>query len=156
MEHPKNAPKDARVKWHQRKVLINSKVQLVFIGYAISMGFLFLSFGLVLASSFERILMLKMNSMNDFSTFDLVVFGTFLILAAIAIYLGMIVSNRVVGPIFRLVKHMEEFGTTGKLEELHFRKNDYFKDVAISYNKIVARLSSLESAKNPEPVVLKK
>ena len=128
-----------------RKIFVNSKIQSVFIGYAVAMGFLFLSLGLTLSSSFERILMIQMNGGESLTIYDFTLFLVFLFLIIFVIFLGMLISIRVVGPIFKLVGQMENLQATGELQELKFRKNDYFQEVAVSYNKIVARIRELES-----------
>ncbi len=138
-----------RPNWRNRQFIVNSKVQSVFLGYAIAMGFLFLSLGLILSTYFERILMLQANGGESLTSLDFIIFAVIVVLILFVCFVGLIVSNRVVGPIFKLVREMELLDTTGELRELQFRKNDYFQDVAVSYNKIIARLRELEN-KSPK------
>jgi hypothetical protein len=138
-------PQGRRPNWKNRQIIVNSKVQSVFIGYGIAMGFLFLSLGLVLSTYFERILMIQANVGESLTGLDIIIFAVIVVLILFVIFLGMIVSNRVVGPIFKLVLEMELLDKTGELNDLHFRKNDYFQDVAVSYNKIIGRIRELES-----------
>ena len=42
---------------------------------------------------------------------------------------------------------MEDFERTGKLNEIYFRKSDFFQEISTSYNKIVIRFKELDSKK---------
>ncbi len=144
-ESDKSKPDAQKPKWQNRKYIVDSKVQTVFIGYAVAMGFLFLSLGLVLSSYFERILMIQASGGEGFTTLDISLFVAFLVLITFVVFLGIIVSNRVVGPILKLVRQMETLQETGELKEIQFRKNDYFQEVAVSYNKIIGRIREIEN-----------
>ena len=135
MQEQKNTK---RPLWN-RKLFVNSKIQLLLLRYAVSMGLLLFSLGMFVAFTFEKILTHQMAGGNSFERNDIIIFSVMILMIIIVCYLGMMVSNRIVGPIFRLVKHMEDSEATGKFEEIQFRKNDYFKEIAISYNKMVAR-----------------
>ena len=89
--------------------------------------------------------MIQANGGESLTSLDYIIFTVVVVLILFVCFVGLIVSNRVVGPIFKLVREMELLDTTGELKELHFRKNDYFQDVAVSYNKIIARIRDLES-----------
>lgn len=49
--------------------------------------------------------------------------------------LGLQMSNRVAGPIFRLRKHLSEYSQSGQFRPIEFRKNDFFKELADDMNK---------------------
>ncbi len=129
-------------RWYQKKLLVNSKVQFVFLKYALCMGFLFLSLGMFLAISIERILNNRLTGADLITPGEYLFFALAIFLVFAACYFGLVVSNQIVGPIFRLVRNMEEFESTGKFEQIKFRKNDYFKEIAVSYNKIMLNLKS--------------
>lgn len=48
--------------------------------------------------------------------------------------LGLIVSHRIAGPMYRLRKHFEKVGDSGNHTPVQFREDDYFQEVASAYN----------------------
>ena len=50
------------------------------------------------------------------------------------------ISNRLVGPIDRLYKELDEIGKLGIKKHIHFRKGDDLSELANKINKIVDRL----------------
>ncbi len=137
--------KPSRQNWTKRQLIVNSKIQKVFVGYALAMGILFFSSGILASSFFDRIVALNAAGEDPLSKFDIGAFFMFMILVGLLIFFGIVISNRVVGPIYRLVRHMESLQDNEELKELRFRKGDYFLEVAASYNKVVKRIKELES-----------
>ncbi|MBY0471938.1 hypothetical protein K2X30_12295 [bacterium] len=63
-----------------------------------------------------------------------------IIVFSCGIFGGIVLSNRIVGPIFRLRKVLKEMGTDeDALSKLKFRDNDYFKDLAPLLQKLVKK-----------------
>ena len=58
------------------------------------------------------------------------------------IYDSLRLSNRFVGPIYRLRSAMHELANGGPAEPIHFRKNDFWHDLADDYNLILKRIGS--------------
>jgi hypothetical protein len=52
---------------------------------------------------------------------------------------GIIVSHRVAGPIFALRRALNLAAESGVLEKIEFRKGDFTKNLAESYNRLVDR-----------------
>jgi hypothetical protein len=52
---------------------------------------------------------------------------------------GLLMSNRVAGPLYRLVQHMNGITMGGPVKEVKFREGDYFQEVAEAYNRQLAR-----------------
>jgi signal transduction histidine kinase len=50
---------------------------------------------------------------------------------------GVVVSNRIAGPIYRLCKHINEVVNGETDRDLSFREKDYFPEVAEEFNKIM-------------------
>ena len=125
-ESPAKVVKGSRRNWTKRQLIVNSKVQKVFVGYAIVMGILFFSSGLLTSSFFDRFVAVQAAGEDSLSKFDIAAFGVFFVLVGLLIFFGIVLSNRVVGPIYRLVRHMEAVQENDELQELHFRKNDLF------------------------------
>ncbi len=55
---------------------------------------------------------------------------------------GLILSNRVAGPIYRLQKHINELISGKATGDVHFRDKDFFPELAESFNKLIAKLKS--------------
>ena len=50
-----------------------------------------------------------------------------------------IVSHKMVGPIHRLEKHLEEINETGEVKLIRFRKNDYLQNLELQINKTFSK-----------------
>ena len=56
---------------------------------------------------------------------------------------GLALSHRVAGPILHLKRHMDAISIDAPhSEEVKFRKNDFFMDLADSYNRHFKKLKS--------------
>jgi methyl-accepting chemotaxis protein len=61
-----------------------------------------------------------------------------ILFVAVLIY-GLLLTNRIAGPLFRLKQHMDEVAE-GKVEaEIRFRKNDYGLEIAEAFNAVVKK-----------------
>lgn len=70
---------------------------------------------------------------------DQIFFGTALVAFAAIIMAGVLFSHRIAGPLFRLKKHMHQISEGGPLEELTFRKKDYFQEIPGEFNAMLKR-----------------
>jgi signal transduction histidine kinase len=63
---------------------------------------------------------------------------TILIMFSTFIVFGLIISNRLAGPFFRMRRHMDSV-TEGRVQagEFHFRQQDFFVEVGESYNRLL-------------------
>jgi hypothetical protein len=62
-----------------------------------------------------------------------------LVLVAGTIAFGLYLSNRIAGPIYRLKKHLQSHKDSNQVP-LHFRDQDYFKDLAEEVNAALMRV----------------
>jgi hypothetical protein len=77
---------------------------------------------------------------------------------------GLVFSNRVAGPMYRLRMHMEKVARGETLDAVSFREKDYFHDIAATYNyqleylrgKIEAQPQGQTQAAFAEPTEIKK
>jgi hypothetical protein len=53
-------------------------------------------------------------------------------------------SNRFAGPVFRLRRVLHEAAQGEHVEPIHFRKGDYWHDIATDFNQLLARLEAAE------------
>lgn len=59
------------------------------------------------------------------------------IITLVTCYIGIKLSHRVAGPIYRMTKHLEELNEKGESKEVKFRENDYFLELQDEFNKFV-------------------
>ena len=136
---------------NRRKVfLINPRLQYSFLGFSLLMSlvsiavfylatlYLFWNFeqtgysvGIPEGHIFFRFIADQRSLMN-----------TILLIAApiitlITCYIGIKLSHRVAGPIYRMTKHLEELNENGESKEVKFRENDYFLELQDEFNKFV-------------------
>ena len=72
------------------------------------------------------------DSQNSLMTNIFFVAAIFLVLL-IAIR-GILLSHRIAGPLYRLNKHMRQIADGQTKDAVHFRKKDFFAELADSYN----------------------
>lgn len=76
----------------------------------------------------------------------LIAVGSTLILLPILMYDLAKHTNRFAGPIYRLQRCMNDLAAGKPVRPIAFRKDDYWKDLAESFNQVVARMERLEHA----------
>ena len=54
-------------------------------------------------------------------------------------------SNRFVGPVARLRRHLQELGTTGETSDIKFRDNDFWQEIAKEFNTVNAMIKQQKS-----------
>lgn len=133
--------------------LINPQFQLKLIGFVLTLVFLscgifymsnlyfiwkFIEVGKELSlpenHSFFRFIAEQKRVMNS------IFLITSLIITVLTVIGGLVLSHRAAGAMYRLETHMDEVGETGKLEEVNFRKNDFFSEIADAFNRMLIAL----------------
>jgi methyl-accepting chemotaxis protein len=61
-----------------------------------------------------------------------------------AVFANLELSNRLVGPIYRLRRHMTDVASGKRFEDVKFRDHDEFLDLADKYNQVLKRLKDAE------------
>jgi len=110
-----------------------------------------LTIGALFGNLWLRIDVFRKTGWMPFTSGDIAVSGAIVGAILLFTYLGFILSNRLVGPIFRLVREATKVAEGKKnVVPVTFRKNDHFHELADVYNKIVIRLADAEkrAAKN--------
>jgi sensor histidine kinase YesM len=136
-----------RRKWFQESYEDKSNFRAVFGWYIAGMCILFLTIGVLASEYINRLIFVQANNLPSMSHIDYSIFVLFFIAVLLAAFMGFMISRRVFGPIYGLVKHMETVGSDGPATELKLRKGDYFQDVAITYNKMLTRIRENEPKK---------
>lgn len=150
-----------------RKILINPKFQLAMIGYVaflalLTIGVLYFANsyffyrfeqkGIALGISPDHVYFQFLNEqarimnqvflMTAVSVFSLILIG------------GAILSHRIAGPLYRLRQHLKGLSKGEPLREVHFRRGDFFTELADAMNEHLSALkkpASANGAQAPAP-----
>lgn len=138
--------RQARVRW-----LVDPEFQLSFLGYSIGVAFtmiavFYISQRWVVAKLLEYLASSDLSSPQAAlhlvqqlsSRSELFFLSVALAVVIFHLVVGLYLSNRVVGPIFRLRAHLIRVHRGETLEPLEFRRTDYFSDLADIYNAHLA------------------
>ncbi len=138
------------VPFQRKIILINPKFQWLFIAYTALISVVILSafYGVFIFSFY------KLNEMGirshlppDHIYFEIlrihkvyltrVLAGLFVFTSAILVFSGMIFSHRIAGPIYRMQTDLLNMvaDQSGKIKMIHFRKKDFFKELAAAFNQ---------------------
>lgn len=72
------------------------------------------------------------------------------ILAPMMVFDSIRISHRFVGPMVSLRRALRRLGEGDHVDPIQFRKNDFWKDIAESFNLVIARVDRLEATKRDE------
>lgn len=136
---------------YKRKVLfINPSFQLKFISFLILATFIAIfSFYIAQTYFFKQLFEegLLMNLPKDHAYFsvlfkqkdlmDKVFLITGFFVFIFLFIFGLILSHRIAGPLEKLKNSLEDYSNGDKIHKLKFRKNDFFKDLADTFNKLI-------------------
>ncbi|MBN21464.1 MAG: hypothetical protein CL678_09280 [Bdellovibrionaceae bacterium] len=137
--------------YERKQFLINRPFQLKFLKNAVGMGLIII--GMVYAANhFFFMQFIEFGQAAEFAPGDpyftfiedqkelmnsIFLFTAICISAALGVG-GLLFSHRIAGPIYRIKKHMDDT-SKGKqeLKKIHFRDDDFFQELAESYNNHV-------------------
>ena len=66
-----------------------------------------------------------------------------LLFVGITFLISMFMSHRIAGPLYKLKKFFADAQDGNLNQELHFRKNDHFQDLAADYNRMITGIRSI-------------
>lgn len=148
--------REPRNNYRQKRLrlLIYPKFQLTLIGINLTIILLTIFFiGLQVHRSYNhmRELGLQVNLPIDHSYFKFVTLqeNTLIRFLMIAIVLSFIISlvvtlftsHKVAGPIVRLKSYFRDIAETGKVQDIRFRKNDFFEELPDLINSALKKIS---------------
>jgi len=110
-------------------------LQLTVIFYALILG-IWISF----ANVCLQLALVKWGIVNNRLLFTTIVPLIIVVILGAILIFGLFLTNRIAGPMYRLKVRMEELADGKSFEELEIRKNDYFSELVIPYNKLVTIL----------------
>lgn len=135
-------------KSHGRKVLlINRPFQVSFLKHVLLLAlivlaifysalyYLFYSFrkqGLEMGLEADNVFFRFIDKQQF--TMDIIFGITMVITVIVIVAYGLLLSNRVAGPLHRLKTYLEAYKKSSEFHELKFREGDYFPDVADAVN----------------------
>jgi nitrogen fixation/metabolism regulation signal transduction histidine kinase len=127
--------RDDQITFLKRKYIVNRKLQLTIILYSLVLA------GIVslIDFAFQYIIFHPPRVVSRVNL-PMLFLGIGFIVFVTAIFAGVILTNRVAGPMFRLRAHMDDVADGKILFPLDFRKNDFFLELIIPYNKILTKL----------------
>ena len=139
-------------RWMRYRFLIDPKLQLPLIIYflvfpAFINGFLYwrikslLQLVLMECQQFKStpLSALELLFPNDVSRLNSLFIEYGLIMTVFFMSGGILVTHRIVGPIYRLKMHMRKVLNGENPGKLFFRKNDYFQEVADQLNEVLEK-----------------
>ncbi len=148
-------------KGKRRSILINPRFQWTLVGYATGVSallpgviYLLISYGF---DQFVRVgtelglppdhVYFEFLRMQE-GTFKQVILAIAILVGLILILGGLFVSHKIAGPIYRMQKELNLMSSSEpvKLHEIHFRRGDFFPELAESFNRLVK--SSKERREN--------
>lgn len=54
--------------------------------------------------------------------------------------IGVFISHRIAGPIYKMTKSLNQISNINDLNEIHFRKRDFFKELSEAFNRFSSRI----------------
>lgn len=127
------------VKFYKRRWIVNYQVQFILIGYS-----LFLIFAVVGSQYLFQLLAFQKET-GDADTLQNVRIITYVAVVAmflIVLFYGFNLTNRIVGPIYRLKAHMDGINEGKEVRPFNVRRNDYFREIVEPYNEILKKIKS--------------
>ena len=85
----------------------------------------------------------------------LVVAAVVLVHIVLVVWLGLITSHRIAGPIYRIRKSLEEVAKGNMNVRIHLRKHDKLVEVADAFNAMMESLAAKAAPDKPEEVAAK-
>jgi len=135
------------------KYLINPSFQITFIIYFLIIGIIALMIFYSSNLYFFKTLTnegIQLDLPSDHVYFELLVSQKhlmnkiFLITSVIFFILisllGIFISHRIAGPIYKMTKKLNSFNGVDDLCEIQFRKRDFFKELADAFNTLVIKI----------------
>lgn len=87
---------------------------------------------------------------------NMALFLRLIFLSPLVIFIGLVLSHRIAGPIFSIKRFLNKVANGSYEEPLKLRKNDELQDVAESLNRLVAKLYSDRQGRREECRAIKR
>lgn len=140
-------------KKFRKKLLINPKFQHSFMGYFVGIATVTIAlfyaakvfFFYQVAHYLRSLGFAQDHALYEFIThqshiMDMLFGGAAIVECAFLAWMGLKISHRVAGPLYRLRQEMLRTSQGGEVKHLKFRDGDYFNELADAYNEQVAEI----------------
>jgi hypothetical protein len=148
MKHVERDSSGNEKVYHRKKMLINPPFQLSFLKYVLGIaGFTLVTFYAVKVFFFyqTREYITSMGIPPEHMIFDFlaqqsrvmdwIFLGAAVVETFFLGFLGLRLSHRVAGPVYRVTQDMQSFARGEPARHIRFRKGDYFPELADAYNQ---------------------
>ncbi len=115
------------------KLLVNPRVQLRFVAYGLFAGILCTVYTINVCAVAQRDTDLSQRTTLIFT-------GIGILLLTMITLLGLVISNQVSGPLFRLHRNLKLIAEGKIPEQIRIRKGDAYEDLFTDYNRVVEKL----------------
>lgn len=131
--------KKSRPLLHKRSLLIDKGIQIPLMVYSMAMA----AMGVLLATAFSVLwttsTVLELPIWYIYSMMFLGAITSFLVM----LFIGLYVTNKVAGPLYRLKQHMKSVSEQDKVEPLHIRESDFTTELLQTYNEMLKKISKI-------------
>jgi hypothetical protein len=132
-------------KVFRKTYFVYPRLQLAVIGYAILLSIFCLVGPFLFSSLFGAVIGDWPPKAEDIGGSLLLIVPLFLTLLGALVY-GVLLSNRIVGPIYRLNKQMAEYMDGKGAKPVKFRKGDFWFSFGETYNELIKNLPDRPTA----------
>jgi hypothetical protein len=141
--------KDGKIS--RRTYLVYPRLQLAVIGYAVLLSMFCLVGPFLFSFLFAQVLSDWPPKTDDLGANLLTAVPLFITLVGAMAY-GLILSNRIVGPIYRVNKQMIEYMDGEGKKPVKFRENDFWFSFGETYNQFIENLPEKPTAARSDKV----
>jgi hypothetical protein len=128
----------------QRRLIVDKKMQLAIISYSMIVALITIFFMAAFITVLQTVSVDAASGGSQLRYFGYL--GAMWLVAMLVLtFLGIYVTNKAAGPVYRLRKNMQTIAEGGPVENVGFRKDDFFLDLAEDYNRVLERLRKAES-----------
>ena len=122
---------------HKRMLLVDRNIQIPILVYSLALSTL----GIAIAALFSVYFSHWINLKNNFAASICFLIGTASFCYSIMVIVGLYLTNKIAGPIYRLQMHMKEICDGKNPEPLQTRDTDYVnKELINQYNQMIEQL----------------
>lgn len=122
---------------HRRRLLIDRAIQIPLLTYSVAMA----SVGILTASVSSVFWRIVVQS-DDYQWASSYVLALGALLAfGLMIFVGLYLTNRIAGPLYRMREHMKAIADGANPEPIVSREDDYMGELFKEYNRLIEKIS---------------
>ncbi len=140
-----------QIRWYQRQWMVDMRAQNELIIYLVTMGTIFFFSGALASNVLQRLVALKGNGWHYEQSTDVVLLSVIVIFIVSSFFIGIVISNRMAGPINRIVREMERAKKGEKVGKIEVRSKDYYQNLSRAFNDVVEQLNKISERGDVNP-----